>query len=240
MATKGTSTRKTTSAKAKAAEAQESVAPVAATDEKDPIEVMRQAYEAQMEALRKQMESMQEQLEQAKRPQIVQVSADVEKVQFLYMAEVCDENVFEVGPGGMYGRIVGKLGTFIVPKAELSRAMDTMFRMMLEKRQIIVVSGLSDEERDAYGVNYSDGEILDRRAFTKMTEIGDEILGIYPALCDGHKEMVEKHFYEEWGSKRHHITRERIVELNKLAKAAGRTNNAFGMILREMNAEDAE
>ena len=148
--------------------------------------------------------------------------------------------VVEVGPGGMYGRIVGKTGMFLVPKAELSRAMDTMFRLFLERRQIIVVSGLTDEEREAYGVNYSEGELLDRRAFAKMTEIGDEILDIYPALCAGHQAMVEKHFYEAWTNKDPHLTRERVVALNRLAKQAGKKDNAFGMILKGMNAEDAE
>ena len=248
--TKGTTTKRTSTKAKKPAEAEAPVAEVTAAVEseevqdnekvRDELAIMREAYEAQMEAMRKQMESMQAQLAEASRPQVVQIAADVEKVQFLYMAEVCDENVFEVGPGGMYGRIVGKTGTFIVPKAELSRAMDTLFRLFLERRQIIVVSGLTDEEREAYGVNYSEGELLDRRAFAKMTEIGDEILDIYPALCAGHQAMVEKHFYEAWTNKDPHITRERVVALNRLAKQAGKKDNAFGMILKGMNAEDAE
>lgn len=244
MATKSTSTTRkprtktTTTESAPEKTAVETAAPAA--PERDELAEMRQVYEAQMEAMRKQMEQMQAMLEDAKRPQIVQIAADVEKVQFLFMAEVCDENVYEVGPGGMYGRIVGKTGTFVVPKAELSRAMDTMFRLLMDSRQIIVVSGLTDEEREAYGVNYSDGELLDRKAFTKMTELGDKILDIYPLLCPGHKEMVEKHFYEAWGNKDSRISRETISALNKLAKDAGRTDNAFSVILKEMNAEDAE
>lgn len=249
--TKGTSgTKRTTTRTKKPVEAGTTVAETAAVEPEevqapapnsnDQIQAMREMYEAQMEGLRKQMEAMQAQLAEASRPQVVQIAADVEKVQFLYMAEVCDENVFEVGPGGMYGRIVGKTGMFLVPKAELSRAMDTMFRLFLERRQIIVVSGLTDEEREAYGVNYSDGELLDRRAFAKMTEIGDEILDIYPALCAGHQAMVEKHFYEAWTNKDPHLTRERVVALNRLAKQAGKKDNAFGMILKGMNAEDAE
>ena len=243
-------TKRTTSTRTKKlAEAEPAVAESAAAEpeavqpaaqDNSALDKMREMYEAQMEGLRKQMEAMQAQLAEASRPQVVQIAADVEKVQFLYMAEVCDENIFEVGPGGMYGRIVGKIGTFVVPKAELSRAMDTMFRLFLDRRQIIVVSGLTDEEREAYGVNYSEGELLDRRAFAKMTEIGDEILDIYPALCPGHQAMVEKHFYEAWTNKDPNITRERIVALNKFAKQAGKKDNAFGVILREMNAEDAE
>lgn len=244
MATKSTNTTRKPRTKAATPEAEpektavEAAAP--AGDQRDELTAMRQVYEAQMEAMRKQMEQMQAMLEDAKRPQIVQIAADVEKVQFLFMAEVCDENVYEVGPGGMYGRIVGKTGTFVVPKAELSRAMDTMFRLLMDRRQIIVVSGLTDEEREAYGVNYSDGELLDRKAFAKMTELGDKILDIYPALCTGHKEMVEKHFYEAWGNKDSHISRETVSALNKLAKKAGRADNAFAVILKQMNAEDAE
>ena len=82
-------------------------------------------------------------------PQIVQLSAETERVHFLWQAEVSDENIFEVGPNGMYGRIIGKTGSFYVPKSDLSRVMDAMFRLLLQKRWIIAVDGLTDEEREA-------------------------------------------------------------------------------------------
>lgn len=172
-------------------------------------------------------------------PQIVQIAADVERVQFLYMAEVADDNVYEIGPGGMYGRIVGKTGAFSVPKSDLSRVMDSMFRLMMQRRWIVVVSGMNAEEREAYGVDYKDGEVLDKRAFQKMIDLGDEILNIYPKLCAGHREMVAKRYYESYMSGMR-PKRETVVELNRMSKALGSENGDFTTIIELMNEADAK
>ncbi len=173
-------------------------------------------------------------------PQIVQVASDVEKVQFLFQAEVADENVYEVGPQGMYGRIVGKTGNFFVPKTDLSRAMDSMFRHLLEKRWIIAISGLTDEEREAYGLDYKEGELLDKKAFAKMIDLGPEILNIYPKLCEGHREMVAKRYHEAFINKNPHVGREIVVELNRMSKELGSKDGDFTDIIEAMNAADLD
>lgn len=177
-------------------------------------------------------------LAEAQRPQIVQVAADVERVQFLYMAEVADDNVYEIGPGGMYGRIVGKTGSFSVPKTDLSRVMDAMFRLMMERRWIVALNGLTDEEREAYGVDYKDGEVLTKRAFTKMVELGDQMLGIYPKLCKGHREMVAKRYFEEYMNGNPVIERETVVELNRMSRELDGGDGAFAKIIEAMNEAD--
>lgn len=216
-----------------------------AGEEKDALEEMRAAYEEKLAAMQaemqKQLETMKEAMLAAQKPSIIQVAADTEKVQFLWMAQVCDENIYEVGPGGMYARLVGKgPSRFLVPKSELSRAMDTMFRQLMDCRWIIVLSGLTDEERKVYGVDYRPGEYLDEMAFTRMVEQGDKMLDIYPLLCDGHKEMVEKSYYEAWKEKHPQVTRELVMKLKSLAADAGRTENAFKRIILEMNEADAK
>lgn len=173
-------------------------------------------------------------------PQIVQIAADTEKVHFLWQAEVSDENVFEVGPNGMYGRIVGKTGSFFVPKSDLSRVMDAMFRLLLQKRWIIAVDGLSDEEREAYGVAYKEGEILDKKGFARMVELGDGMLEIYPKLCAGHREMVAKRYHEAYLNRSQYVTREIVVELNRLSKQLGSKEGDFTDIIEAMNASDLQ
>lgn len=174
----------------------------------------------------------------AQAPQIIQVAADVEKVHFLWQAEVSDENVFEVGPNGMYGRIVGKTGSFYVPKSDLSRVMDALFRLLIQKRWIIVVDGLTDAEREAYGVAYKEGELLDKKAFARMVEMGAGILEIYPKLCDGHREMVAKRYHEAYANSSQYVTREIVVELNRMSKRFGSQDGDFSDIIEAMNAED--
>lgn len=175
-------------------------------------------------------------------PQIVQITADTEKVHFLWQAEVSDENVYEVGPNGMYGRIVGKTGSFLVPKSDLSRVMDAMFRLMLQRRWIIAVDGLTDAEREAYGVDYKEGEVLDEKGFAKMVELGDGIIEIYPKLCVGHREMVAKRYHEAFINHSQYVTRERVVELNRLSKQLGSKNKDgdFYDIIEAMNAADLD
>lgn len=171
-------------------------------------------------------------------PQVIQVAADTEKVHFLFQAEVSSENIFEVGPQGMYGRIVGKTGSFYVPKSDLSRVMDAMFRLLLEKRWIIAVDGLTDDEREAYGVNYREGEILDKKAFARMVELGDKMLEIYPKLCEGHREMVAKRYHEAYANKSNYVTRSIVVELNRMSKQFGSKEGDFVDIIDAMNKAD--
>ena len=214
----------------------------------ETIEVKEQKAEIvdkrdlEIEELKKQVAAMQEMLKQAQSaPQVVQVAPqEVEKVHCLFEAEVADDNIFSLGENGRYGRIIGKTGSFFIPKNELSSVMDAQFRSMLENRWIIIVSGLTGEEREAFGVDYKEGEYLDKKAFAKMVDMGEEILEIYPKLCKGHQEMVAKRYYEAYMSGNPKVTREIVVELNKLSKKAGSEKGDFTGIIELMNEADTK
>ena len=167
-------------------------------------------------------------------PQIIVAAPDNgERVHFLWQAEVANDNVVEFGDGGMYGRIVGKSGHFYVPKNDMSRILDSAARYYLDNRWLIVVSGLTEDEREALGVNYREGEILDEKAFQKITEIGrEELLEIYPELCDSHKEMIAKRFYEAYTSG-NPVERDTVVALNSI-----KPTEAFKSIINGMNEDD--
>lgn len=51
-----------------------------------------------------------------------------------------------------------------MPKPDLSRILTEMNRRFMAQRWLLVVSGLTDEEREALGVDYKSGEVLDKRA----------------------------------------------------------------------------
>lgn len=223
---------------------------VVETEVKKPVELKEvDKRDEEIEALKKQLEEqkkmfaeMQEMLKKAQSaPQVVQVApAEAEKVHFLFEAEVADDNIFSPGENGRYGRIIGKSGSFYVPKNEISAVMDAQFRAMLENRWIIVVSGLTEEEREAFGVDYKEGEYLDKKAFAKMVDLGDEMLEIYPKLCKGHREMVAKRYYEAYVNGNPKVTRELVVELNKLSKKAGSEKGDFVGIIEKMNEADTK
>lgn len=207
---------------------------------------IKKQSDAELDALREQnaslmaqMRALQEQINQLGRPQIYQVSTDSDKVHFLWQAEVSDDNVQLFGEQGMYGRIVGKSGSFYIPKNDLSRILDERTRWLIDNRWLIVTDGLTDEEREALNCNYKEGELLDKRAFAKMTEIGDEILAVYPRLCAGHREMVARRFAEAYDKGSPYVTRERVVALNNLSKRLGSERGDFIGIIEAMNAADA-
>ena len=172
-------------------------------------------------------------------PQVVQIAQNVEKVHFLWQAEVADDNVVMFGDGGMYGRITGKTGSFYVPKSDISRIMDSQTRHFIEKRWLMIVSGLTDEERETIGADYKEGEILDKKAFKQMLELGDEIIPIYRELCDGHKEMVAKRYYEAYKTGKK-APRERIVALKEASGSCEAAALAFKAILEGMNEAEAK
>lgn len=172
-------------------------------------------------------------------PTIVQVAGETERVEFIWQAPVSDENLYEIGPGGMYGRVTGKTGRFSVPKSQLSSVMDSLFRLLMEKRWIIVLSGLTDEERKIYNVDYQEGELLDATVFAKLAQLGSELLDIYPTLCQGHREMVQKQCYEAYVQGTSQLSREDVTRLKDMSHALGEDNNAFQKIIEQMNAADA-
>lgn len=199
--------------------------------EEEVAEIARQAAaSAVAEAMKNAPQAM---------TQIVQYGADAQKVQFLWMAEVADDNTVQFGDGGMYGSIVGKTGSFYVPKNDLSRILTSMNRKFLEDRWLIVVNGLTDEERETLGVDYKEGEVLDRKAFAKMVELGDKLLELYPALCEGHKQMVAQRYADAFAAGSPYVTRERAVKLNDLSRREGHERGDFIHIIEEMNERDA-
>lgn len=250
---KTTGTKKPAAKKTEKAASAEKTAVVAEITAKVDEEVIKAAEEAvkraeeqnsdlkmQNEMLMKQLADIQARLDAASRPQIIQIGQDAAKVQFLWQAEVADDNVVSFGDGGMYGRIVGKTGTFAVPKSDLSRLLDGMNRFFLDKRWLIVLDGLDENEREMMGVNYKEGEILDRQAFAKMVDLGEGILEIYPNLCASHKEMVAKRYNEAYAAGNPHVTRDIVVELNRMSKAAGSAEGDFTAIIEAMNEADAK
>lgn len=129
-------------------------------------------------------------------PQVVQVMADTEKVVLRWMAPVADDNVAVFGANGMYGQVTGKNGTVIVPKGEWSRFYDETMRRFIDRRWLVVLSGMTDEERMLYHCDYRKGEVMDEKGFANIFRMGEELLPYFDALCTEHQEMVARSFCE--------------------------------------------
>lgn len=198
------------------------------------------------QALKQQQEAFEKQLNEMNRPQVIQYSGSDEKVIMRFQAEVADDNVAVFGPSGMFGRITGKRGTITVPKSEFSsRFLDEQTKWMMEKRWLIVLSGLTEDEREIYGVNYRNGEVLDDKAFLKLLDLQDEELKtLFPQLCESCREMVARRFYDAYLKRDDRVVGrlELVRELNRLSKEADGMENAkkglFADLLNEMTKEE--
>lgn len=216
-------------------------------EEKEPEKVIvreseKDLKDAKIEQLQQQNEFMQQQLEELKRaisdarPQVIQVSNDTERIEFLWLAPVADENELLVADG-LYGKITGKVGNFSVPKNEFSRILDSATRKYIENRWLIVLGGMTPEERVMYGVDYKQGEILDKDMFMRMLDYGSDIIPKYEQLCDASKEVVAKMYYEAYvnPAQKSKVKRETVVAMHKIKPQEG-----FKAIIDAMNRADAE
>lgn len=195
---------------------------------------------AEIASLRAMIEQLQQQLAQKnQQPSIIQVLGDQEKVVMLFQAEVADDNLAVFGPNGMYGQVTGKTGKVIVPKGEWSRFYNESVRSMIRRRWLIVLSGMTDDERQLYDCSYREGELLEAGVFNRLLDMGWELTEIFPQLCRDHQEMVARRFVSAWmdGDKRA-ADRELIVKLNELSKQDGQ-KGLFTRIIEGMNAQDA-
>lgn len=207
---------------------------------------LEKAREEELATLKALVEKLQKQLESTN-PQIIQVVNDTEKITMRFQAEVSDDNVAVFGANGMYGQVTGKVGTVIVPKSEWSRFYDETNRRLIDRRWLIVLSGMDDEERKIYNCAYKEGEILDEKAFRGLLSMGHDLLAIFPKLCLEHQEMVGRRFIEAWKENDPAVNdRALIMALNEKSKekyaevgdVVGKRKGIFYPIIAGMNAKD--
>lgn len=246
---KTSTTKKTTTTRTKKATQAETPAKAPETPVEEPKTFSDEQVKAMIaEALQAQNEAFARQMD-ATKPQVIQVAPETEKVVMRFQAEVADDNEAVFGEGGYFGKIVGKRGILTIPKTEfVSRFRDMTVQWMLENRWLIVLSGLTEDERELYGVNYKPGEVLDDKAFTKMLDMTDEeLLEIFPGLCPQHREMVAKRLATDYfknGPRPGHY-RDFITTLNNISKKDymglpdndPRRKGAFAPILEDLNSQ---
>lgn len=182
-----------------------------------------------------------------KEPNVVKVSTDTPMVKLRFQCECSPVNVIRFGPNGKFGAITGKTGILTIPKeAFLGEFRDNLAQKLLASRELLVIDGLTDEEREMYGVSYKKGEYMDEKAFAKMVDMGNDILEIYPDLNPTYKAMVAKRFAEEYEKHPKKISRSLVVKLNAMSKKETkdlpkgdpRKQGAFHQVIEAMNRAD--
>lgn len=187
----------------------------------------------------------------AEQPQVVQVSTEKEMVRLLFLDDCSDDNVLAFGVNGKFGTITGPVGYLNVTKeAFLGEFRDNLVQMLLASRKLIVLDGLTDEERQMHGVNYAEGEVLDERLFRSILDHIEELPNIYKKLCPAMKQIVATRFQTGFDAGDPRVLRNRdvIVKLNKISKKDfadapaedPRKNGLFINIVKGLNKTDEE
>lgn len=207
---------------------------------KAPVFTLEQVQKMIEEAIAK---SKQE--ESANKP--LTASTSEEFVTMIFQAEVNDSNTIPLGPNGKFGQITGKKATITIPKRDFMGEFRTAtVQGLLNSRNLVVINGLTDEERKVYGLDYQDGEYLEPQVYSRILEQGDDILNIYPKLHESWRKMIAIKCAEAFENKTLKLSRETLIKLNKISRKDYsdlpvddiRRKGAFYKIIHAMNAAD--
>lgn len=201
----------------------------ARTGDADPVETdapSKAAPESELEALRRRVAE----LEAAARQRSAPGDGVVE---LTFLASVSPNNVCSLGD---YGSLNGVGGYIEIPRKEFGgKFMTPVVRSLLKDRSLIVCSGLSEEERKRYGVDYREGELLDMSAFDRLLDMPPAALTkLFTKLCPEHKEFAATRFITAYEKGDNRVSREKIEPLNDISREIN-PKGMFRPILEDMN-----
>ena len=184
-------------------------------------------------------------------PNVVQVSTEKQLVKMLFIDDCSDDNVITFGVNGKYGTVTGPVGYINVPKDEwLGEFRDNQQQMLLKERKLIVLDGLTDEERIMHGLDYKQGEYLDEKMFRNLFDHMDELPEIFKKLCPSVRAVVAARLQNGYDSNDPRVmgNRDILVKLNKISKkdyanapdGDPRKDGLLSNIVRGINKKDEE
>ena len=182
---------------------------------------------------------------------VVQVSTEKPLVKMLFIDDCSDDNVITFGINGKYGTVTGPVGYINVPKDEwLGEFRDNQQQMLLKSRKLIVLDGLTDEERAMHGLDYKQGEYLDEKMFRNLFDHMEELPEIFKKLCPSVRAVVAARLQNGYDSNDPRVmgNRDILVKLNKISKkdyadapdGDPRKEGLMSNIVRGINKKDEE
>lgn len=137
-------------------------------------------------------------------------------VTLLFLGKIAQGTVVSLGSLGQINRSGGILK---IPKEVFLQKLDYNVEKLLGKRKLIVINGLTEEERQRYNVLYTNGELLTENMYYRLLDYsGNEIIDIFKNLCEEHKKIVGRIFIDAYLNNNMKIDLETIKELNKISK----------------------
>lgn len=168
----------------------------------------------------------------AQKPTVVMQSNE-EMVTLLYMgacAEKCMVHLHDE-----IGEIAGQGGTLDVPKKVFLRYRTTTpILNRLNDRRLLVIDGLTDDERERYGLTYKDGEVVDEKIYKGLLDMNEpQILDIFKKACFRHKQLIAALIIDAYSDHDNRINQGLIQNLNKASLKEDK-DGMFTAILKDM------
>ena len=179
------------------------------------------------------MQSMVAQMLAAQQPTVVQVAAQKEEmVTVLYMGAVAEGSTVHLGD--KLGDIMGRGGTRTISKTVFFENMTPNVINRLKDRRLIVLDGLTDEERERYGVDYKDGELVSKDIYYKLLDLNeDTVVDIFKKACFRHKQLIASLYADAYNAGDNRINQPLIEKLNRASKDTDKAG-MFTAILKDM------
>ncbi len=156
--------------------------------------------------------------QQAAQAQTVLQVAKEEYVTIMYIGANASGTVVAMPK---WGSITYSGGMIDVPKKEFMQGIGIpVNNALLRSRKIVVVNGLTKEEKVRFGVDYKEEELLSADMFFSLLNYSkDEICKIFSRLCEEHKRTVAKVYLTAYFENHdNRVNPETVKALNKLSK----------------------
>lgn len=138
-----------------------------------------------------------------------------ELVTILYIDEVSPKNILGLGA---WGQITQSGMTLSIPKATFFAGLDRFKRRLIDDHKLIVIDGVTDEERKRFKLAYNADEVLTIDEYDNLLDYDTEkICEIFNQCCPTHKELIAKRFITAFENKDNRISQEKVEKLNALS-----------------------
>ncbi len=155
-----------------------------------------------------------------------------ETVTLLYMGCVAEGSTVPLNE--KLGQIQGRGGTRDINKREFLQNLTPNILRRLKDRRLIILDGMTDEERERYGVKYTDGELLGADIYHKLLNMPEEkILAIFDKACYRHKQLIATLFIDAYMARDNRINQYLVQKLNEVSKKTD-PEGMFKSILKDM------
>lgn len=155
-------------------------------------------------------------------------------IRILYIDSAIPNNEIKIGQG----RSIFGSGKIFAVNRELFEGefMTGTIIDLIAQRKLIVLDGLTDEERQLYNCYYEEGEVLTgEKMFDFFFELDtDEAAEKFEALCPEHRQFVATRFIDAYAKHDKRITRDKVEALNKISKEND-PDGLFTPIVKDIN-----